>query len=52
MDIDLIALILEYIALGLMAVVYIALAGSFLWLMATLVWDEIKFRRELKKRRY
>lgn len=49
MDID---LILEYCEAGLLTVVYIAMIGFFLWLIGVSVWDEIKFRRELKKRRY
>ena len=48
MDID---LILNYVMLGLLSALYIAMIAFFLWLVVMTVWDEIRFRRGIKRRK-
>ena len=48
MDID---LILNYVMLGLLGALYIAMIVFFLWLVVMTIWDGIRFRREIKRRK-
>lgn len=48
MDID---LILNYVMVGLLGVLYIAMIAFFLWLVVMTVRDEIRFRRGIKRRK-